>query len=72
MEADRHVQLFERVPQRLDRLVVQMLAVDRVRRADDRDRAELPDASARLFDRRRTPCIAICAANFSRAGSVLQ
>ena len=52
VEADRHVELFERVPQRLDRVVVQMLAVDRVRRADDRDRAQFRDAAPRLVDRR--------------------
>src|SRR3989449_3535859 len=53
MKSDRHVELLERGPQRLARLVVQMLAVDRVRGADDGDGAKLPDASARLFDRRR-------------------
>ena len=51
MEADRHVELLERVPQRLARFVVQMLAVDRVRRADDRDRAQLLHAAARFLDR---------------------
>src|SRR3989449_10848514 len=53
MKSDRYVELLERGPQRLARLVVQMLAVDRVRGADDGDGAKLPDASARLFDRRR-------------------
>src|SRR5437867_11767652 len=33
MESDRHVELFLRAPQRLDRLLVQMLAIDRARRA---------------------------------------
>src|SRR5205809_691993 len=36
MEPDRHAQLLQRVPQRIACLVVQVLAVDRVRRADDR------------------------------------
>src|SRR5262249_56906023 len=35
MEPDRHVELFQRAPQRVARLVVQVLAVDRIRGADD-------------------------------------
>src|SRR2546427_217747 len=50
MKSDRHVEFLQGTPQRLARLVVQMLAVDRVRGADDGDGAELPDAPARLFD----------------------
>src|SRR5207245_7109200 len=50
MKSDRHVELLQGTPQRLARLVVQMLAVDRVRGADDGDGAKLPDAPARLFD----------------------
>src|SRR5436190_3095479 len=53
MKPDRHVELLERAPQRVARLVVQVLAVDRIRGADDRDGAELLDAPARLVDRRR-------------------
>src|SRR5262245_54495945 len=41
MKSDRHVELLQRRPQRLARWVVQMLAIDRVRRADDRHAAGL-------------------------------
>src|SRR5881409_57219 len=47
MESDRDVELLERAPERLARFVVQVLPADRVRRADDADGAELPDASPR-------------------------
>src|SRR5262245_4070121 len=50
MEADGHVELFELVPERLARRVVEVLAVDGVGRADHRDGAELLDAAARLLD----------------------
>ena len=41
MEADGHSQLFDRVPERLERGIVHVTAVDRVRVADDGDGAEL-------------------------------
>ena len=53
MESDGYVELLQRTPQRLARLVVQVLAVDRVRGTDDSHGAQLPDAPVRLVDRRR-------------------
>src|SRR5580693_10157795 len=61
MKPDRHIEPLEFVPEWLAGLVVQMLAVDRVGGADDRDGAQLDDTAAATA--MGTSCMAICAAN---------
>ena len=50
MKAHRHAEPLDLGPQRLAGLVVQVLPIDRVRGADDRDRAQFGDAAPRLSD----------------------
>src|SRR5439155_26848081 len=53
MEADRHLELLDRAPERLEPRVVDVPTADRVRVADDGNRAQLAHGAPGFADRQR-------------------